>query len=318
MRWVAFVLGMMVLSIPFGAAFTIFQVGFRTHRKKLPTAHTLPQGEQYEPFHEEMHRVIREIGQLPYETVSVRSRDGLRLSARLYRFFSDDAPLAILLHGYRSNALRDGSGGIQLCRRHGYNVLLVDQRAHGASEGKVISLGVQEQHDCLRWIEFAEQRFSKNVRIVLMGLSMGAATAAMAVSLGLPDSVQGLFLDSGFGSARAMIFAIIRRVKAWRLLSYGFAWLGGKLYGGFDLGKGNAFAGLQNWTRPAAFFHSTEDRFVPYEMTVRMYEACASKQKSLMLIEHAGHAMGYYQERERYEAVAAQFFRAVAERDKDL
>lgn len=317
MRWVALVFSLMMLSIPFGAAYTIYKVGFRTYREKLPTPHMLPHGEQYEPFHDEMHALIDEIERLPYESVSIRSHDGLTLGGRLYRMFPDNAPLAILLHGYRSNAVRDGSGGVCLCRRHGYNVLMIDQRAHGTSEGNVVSLGVLEQRDCLRWIKYAEQRFSPSVRIVLMGISMGAATAAMAASQGLPDSVQGLFLDSGFGSARAMIFAIIRRVKAWRNLAFGFAWLGGKLYGCFDLKDGNAFSGLQNWTRPVAFFHSTEDRFVPYEMTVRMYEACASEQKSLTLIENAGHAMGFYQDRERYEAVAEQFFRAVAERSKD-
>ena len=38
-------------------------------------------------------------------------------------------PLAIIFHGYRGYAERDGLGGYTLCTALGYNVLLPDQRA---------------------------------------------------------------------------------------------------------------------------------------------------------------------------------------------
>lgn len=41
-----------------------------------------------------------------------------------------------MMHGYKSGAERDFCGGAQIAMQGGYHVLLVDQRAHGKSEGR--------------------------------------------------------------------------------------------------------------------------------------------------------------------------------------
>ena len=85
-----------------------------------------------------------------YERVSILSHDGLRLAGRYYHT-ADGAPLAILCHGYRGTPTRDFCGGANICFDAGYNVLLIEQRAHCSSEGHIISYGINERYDVLAW-----------------------------------------------------------------------------------------------------------------------------------------------------------------------
>ena len=51
---------------------------------------------------------------------------------------------------------------------------MIDQRAHGLSEGKTITFGIKERLDCLCWVEYLVERFGKETQILLTGISMGA------------------------------------------------------------------------------------------------------------------------------------------------
>src|SRR5699024_9442027 len=112
------------------------------------------------------------------------------------------APLAIIFHGYKGFARRDGLGGYTLCKRLGFNVLLPDQRSHGASGGHTITMGVKERYDCRAWAWWAARRFGPETPLFLMGVSMGASTVLMASSLNLPGSVRGIIADCGYTSPR--------------------------------------------------------------------------------------------------------------------
>lgn len=80
------------------------------------------------------------------ETLHVVSYDGKLLSARFLP--CDNARGTILLfHGYRSSALLDFGLEVEFLHKQGYNLLLCDQRAHGASEGRFLTFGVRERDD---------------------------------------------------------------------------------------------------------------------------------------------------------------------------
>ena len=84
--------------------------------------------------------------------------------------------VAICVHGYRSFGLYDIGPKARILRDAGYNLLIVDNRAHGMSEGKYIGFGNPDSYDIMKWCEFIKDRFGDNVEILLAGLSMGAAT----------------------------------------------------------------------------------------------------------------------------------------------
>lgn len=308
MMWI--ILGTaLLLTIPFGVAYAVFQTGFAAHRERLPEPHTLPTGSQYDPYAAQMHETVDKLLVRPCEEIWITARDGTRLFGRYYRLHGDEAPLTILFHGYKSNSIRDGSGGVELSDLYGNNVLLVDQRAHGKSGGKVITLGILERWDCLDWIEYANSRFGAEHNILLMGLSMGAATVLMAAGEGLPLNVRAIYADCGYASPLAIVEAVAQRVRVPARLGRWIGWLGMRLYGGVDLREASAQKALLNWDRPLALFHGTEDRFVPYTHSILNFNACPSEEKRLVLVEKAGHAMSYYGDRDSFLTVAEWIFR---------
>ena len=169
---------------------------FAEHEKKIDphSFYSAPNGEFCRA---PMVALVDELLQTPCERVSITSRDGLRLSGQLYRF-TDDARVEILFHGWRSSGVRDASGGAQIAKLVGYNLLVVDQRAHGDSEGNTITFGVKEKYDCIDWVHFVISRFGSDVKILLGGVSMGASTVLMASGLAeLPPQVKAITGDCG-------------------------------------------------------------------------------------------------------------------------
>ena len=121
---------------------------------KVDDIHNIPSGEAYQKSKEYFIELIDKFNNLPYEDVYIKSYDGKKLHGRYYHY-SDDAPVDICFHGYRGTLIRDFCGGAQICFECKHNVLVVDQRAHGLSEGNIITFGIKERFDCLAWINKA-------------------------------------------------------------------------------------------------------------------------------------------------------------------
>ena len=82
----------------------------------------------------------------------------------------------------------------------GYNVLLPDARSHGASQGHFIGYGWPERNDVKKWSQYIIKKQGSNSKIVIFGLSMGAATAMMTSGEKLPTQVKAIIEDCGYTS----------------------------------------------------------------------------------------------------------------------
>ncbi|MBO7253187.1 MAG: alpha/beta hydrolase, partial [Oscillospiraceae bacterium] len=206
------------------AAYICYRMAFYAPPRKASTPNDpieIPEGEVYEAFREPIERWIREIRALPHQEFSVQSFDGLTLYGKYYEY-KPGAPIELMFHGYRGSAERDLSGGVQRCFQVGRSVLLVDQRCCGKSEGNTITFGVNEHRDCLTWLEFMCRHFGPDVKIILTGVSMGAATVLMAGGTALPKNVIGILADCGYSTARDIIGKEIRRMGIPEKLGYPF------------------------------------------------------------------------------------------------
>ena len=189
------------IAVIFGGAYYAYRLAFYSptkDREKIPEI----KGEQYEVHKPAMRDLFRSLQARPCEFVTIQSNDGLTLSGRYYHI-ADGAPLAIGFHGYKSCWLIDFCGGADIAFQMGQNVLLVDERAHGRSQGRSITFGIKERQDLLCWIGYALNRFGSDTRILLYGVSMGGATVLMASGLELPKNVKGIVADcpySGYHS----------------------------------------------------------------------------------------------------------------------
>lgn len=275
------------------ASYICFIMVFKTAKRKVlgKGEYDLPPGEIYEPFYPQMRKWVDEIRAMKREQVEITSFDGLKLRGFYYEY-SPDSPLELIFHGYGGNAERDLSGGVERCFALGRSVILIDQRGAGQSEGRVCSFGINERRDCLKWIEFASEKFGKNRPLIIGGVSMGAATVMMASGEELPENVVCVMADCGYSSAREIIKKVVREMKLPENLVYPLIKLGARIYGHFDLEETSPIEAVARSKTPIVFIHGDNDDFVPHSMSVACFEACNAPKK-LVTIEGAGHGLAF-------------------------
>ena len=271
---------------------------FKADPKRTDDIMAMPGSELYVPYREMTAQNINRLLAEPFERVSICSHDGLRLRGRYYEG-EPGQPLFIFFHGYRSTAERDGSGGFQLCKKNGWNVLMVDQRGHGESEGKTVTFGIRERYDCLEWINWAARRFGEETPIFLVGVSMGASTVLMASGLDLPEQVKGIWADCGFSSTEEVLRHTIRMRHLPEGPAFLAARLGGTLFGKLDLHECSALDAVKNAKIPILLIHGEADTMVPCEMAHALKEACAAL-VTLLTVPGAPHGISYYVDNAAY------------------
>lgn len=282
-------------------SFICFMMVFYSPKRRVlgPDEYEIPEGEIYEVFREDMIAWTKSIRAMPHEDVEILSTDGLKLRGKYFEY-EKDAPIELLFHGYKGNAERDLCGGVERCFRLGRSVFIIDQRASGNSEGHVITFGIKESSDCYEWVKYVSERFGNDRKIIIGGISMGAATVMMATRYPLPENVVCVLADCGYTSPKEIIQKVVRDMKLPVKLLYPFIRLGALLYGRFDLEETSAMENMQKCTVPVVFVHGDNDAFVPYEMSVRLHEACTSEKKILITIPGAGHGLAFPVDRDGY------------------
>ena len=299
----AFIITLAILII----SYICFRIGFYAPPRKNNSGEIeLPVGKIYEPFWAAMRKWAEETRALPQEEVSITSFDGLKLYGKYYEY-APGAPIELMFHGYRGNAERDLSGGVQRCFALKRSALLVDQRASLDSEGNTITFGIHEHRDCLAWVDFAVKKFGPDVKIILTGISMGAATVMMAAGYDLPENVMGVLADCGYTSAREIMHHVAGMLHLPAKLCYPFMKLGAKLFGHFDPEEFSPVEALKKAKVPVIFFHGEADSLVPCHMSRTCYEACASRKK-LVTVPGAEHGLSYPTDPETYLTALREFF----------
>ena len=293
------------------SVYIIYRICFGEYRETYledDIGKQMPKGPAYDVFSEVIERGIRNVVEAKeYETVEITSVDGLTLRGRYYHR-KDGAPLVIFFHGYHGNFYRDGNGIYSYSKKNGINLLLASQRSQGISEGKTITFGVMERRDCKSWVEYAIKRFGTDVKIDLFGLSMGAATVMMAADVGLPDNVKGILTDCGFSSPKEILCAVMDSMNLPSKLMYPLAKLGAKWFGHFNLEEASAYESMKNCKLPVLFVHNDGDDFVPFWMSEKCYEACASEDKKFVRVKGVGHGLSWCLEPEKYQEAMIEFF----------
>ncbi len=240
------------------------------------------------------------------EELTIRSRDGLKLCGS-YLEAPDAKACMLLCHGYRSRGGLDFALVLRTLYEHGCSVLVIDQRAHGRSEGKYIAYGVLERYDCQQWAWFLHAKLGGRVPIFLEGMSMGASTVMMAAELALPPSVVGIIADCGYNSPWEELRHCIKyryHLPVFPVLP--LTELMCRLVAGYSLKGASAAASLANSPLPLLIIHGMDDDFVPATMTAENYAAAAGEKRQI-LVPGARHALSYLVDRERLEKELLDF-----------
>lgn len=303
-----YILLCLILAVIFGGAYYAYRIAFYSpnkDREKIPEVND----PHYTPYKAVIRDLFHALETKPCEFVTIQSRDGLALSGRYYHT-ADGAPLAICFHGYKSCWLTDFCGGADIAFQMGQNVLLIDERAHGKSQGRSITFGIKERQDLLCWLEYALNRFGSDTKILLYGVSMGGATVVMASELDLPKNVKGIVADCPYSSPLDVILEVGRQTGYPVKLIKPFVILGAKIYGGFDIRESSGAEAVKHTKVPIMIIHGEDDTFVPPEMSHEIQRANPE-----MVQRHtfpgAYHALNYMVDTSRYQKLVKDFMKKV-------
>ncbi len=224
---------------------------------------------------------------LPVEDVWITAEDGVRLNA----WFLPSAGSSIVLLWFHGNAENIGYGlpVLKNLGRLGVNVMAVDYRGYGRSEGSPNEVGVYRDADAA-YRYLVESRNFKPGNIFIYGHSLGGA---VAIDLASRRECGGLIVESSFTRGREMG----RRMLLIPLLEY------------VPKSRFDSLAKIAQARAPVMVIHGTHDQVVPFSMGKRLYEA-AHAPKTFLAVGGAGHDDVYLIGGERYLERIRQFIQA--------
>ena len=257
-------------------------------------------------FSKEIREGMSWIESMPQTTLTTLSHDGLKLYATLIEQKEPKATL-LMFHGYRSAGMNDFSCAAKFYYSLGFNLLIVDQRAHGRSEGKYIGFGATERFDCQTWANLIYERYGKELPMLITGISMGGATVLMASSLDLPENLVAIISDSAFTSPADILAHVIRKsyhINPSIIMPFMNMWSRSLAKYSFD--EVSTEDTLKKAKVPILFIHGLDDDFVPCDMSKRSFEACVSDKRAIF-VEKAGHGESYLIDNKLCESTLKDF-----------
>jgi uncharacterized protein len=241
------------------------------------------------------------IPQVPYETVYLKTSDNLQAEGWHCRQASSKGTV-ILFHGHgssKSKVLPEAMSFYSL----GYNVFLIDFRAHGGSQGNTCTIGYEEAEE----VKLAYDHISQTEKnIILWGISLGAATITRAVSE-YELKPSKVILEMPFGS---LLEAVEGRVSTMGLpaqpLSSLLAFWGG-IEQGFWAFNHNPCDYAAKLKCPVLLQWGRNDARVTEAETNCILQSIPGKQKKLVVYEQSGHQSLFANETEKWEREIRRF-----------
>ncbi len=242
-----------------------------------------------EDFYEKAYQWF---GEIPKEDIYVTSYDNLKLHGYYIPSYNKKSNnLAIVCHGYQSKATDMIIIGKMYCEM-GFQVIMIDQRGHGQSEGNFTSFGYYEKYDLKKWINYALRNYGSDLKILIHGVSLGAATTMMVTSLDIPlKNIKFLLLDSGYTTA----YKTTTNTKNSLLLKIFFFGLNIVTYlrHNFWFSNIKPIKAMKKNQIPFLIIQGDKDRVVPVSMANKLLNASVATQKEILIVKDSAHAQGF-------------------------
>ncbi len=261
---------------------------------------------------EERREAIDYLKKQPYVPYERKADDDIILKGKLFcaipdgQNVSSSKRLVICVHGFGSHSFRAYAAMTPYLQSLGLDVLLIDERAHGESEGKYTGFSVLDKDDLIGWVDMFKDTYEK---IYLNGVSMGASTCALAAAE-RQDDINGLIFDCGFTSPieefDASVRGVNRHLNCAPIFFFGDLWCRQIL--GFSFKSVSALAAMPSVKCKVLFVHGDKDKKVPREMSDRLFAACGSLDKKQEIFSSAEHTASWHVETERYKKLLKEFF----------
>lgn len=206
--------------------------------------------------------------------IQVRSDDGTALAGRMIPGTKRLRPWVLMLHDF-GGSWRDSLAFSRIYAAHDCNIMLVDMRAHGESEGKWTGSGWLDRRDVIAWCSWIIARTGEETQIIIHGIGMGATAALFAAEeKDFPIQVRAIVSDSAYTdtwNATALRFGK-GFAKPQPMLDL-YRIILKKSKGGYDLGIGNILPSMQSISTPLFIMHGEKDACTPPYMGMYLAKA---------------------------------------------
>lgn len=230
-------------------------------------------------------------------------RDGTNLYGEYYDLGYDRC--AFVLSG-RTESLTYGYYFAIPYAENGCNILVVDPRAHGLSEGEYNTVGYEESIDAMAWVEHIVEKFGIR-SVVFHGICIGAAGGMFALTSGkCPDVVDGIVAEGMHANFYESVrnHMIEQRHSTFVTLNLIDRWM--RHYTGHTMKRGPIDV-IHKLDKPLLMLHSREDKYSTPEYAEKLYERAGCEKKKLVWFEHGRHSMLRITDTELYDRSIAEF-----------
>ncbi|MBR0436684.1 MAG: alpha/beta fold hydrolase [Clostridia bacterium] len=274
----------------------------RTSKKKWGRECSIPDDEEY--------RRMFEIG-IAWDEAYKACKRPVEIKSGRFRlvgeYFDFGCRRAVIIIAGRMESLLYSYFFAEPYRAAGYNVLVIDNRAHGESDGVISSLGYREYRDILNWSALLHDTLG-NDTVFLHGICIGCSTALFTLtSPKCPDYLVGMAAEGmykTFGVSLEKHFE--ERNKPMFPLGYitmFYLWL----FGGANVVTDGPYKRIRTMQKPLLMLHSLEDPYSLPENAKKLFASCPSKDKRIVWFPHGGHSRLRIVDMERYDAEIRAF-----------
>ncbi|VAX30507.1 hypothetical protein MNBD_NITROSPIRAE01-742 [hydrothermal vent metagenome] len=222
---------------------------------------------------------------LDFKDLSLTTEDGVKINA-WYVPYRDSEGVLLWFHG---NAGNMGNRVNLLKRLHEelkINILLVDYRGYGKSEGEISEEGTAK--DALAAYDYLLTRRDINLKqIFIFGRSLGSA---VAVRLASEVQSAGLILEAPFTSVRDMVSEVLPWLPFKGLISI----------------KYDSLSKIKSVKIPLLIMHGDQDKVIPYKQGEALF-AAANTPKTFYTVKGAAHNNAHIVGGRDYFEIIAKF-----------
>ena len=190
---------------------------------------------------------------------------------------------------------------------NGYNLLFIDPRAHGLSEGHYSTVGIKESEDALAWMKYIKE--TKGVeKFTLHCVCVGGAAGLLAAtSKNNPDLVEKIVLDGIFINFKESYKRHYCDLGHKTFPVFYQIWFWFRVYTGVSVKLSNPLEAVKHLDIPVLFIHTKNDKFSLPEKAQIVFDACTSKKKELVWFDEGYHSHIRDHATEKYDDTVKRF-----------
>jgi len=215
------------------------------------------------------------------------TNDGFKLVGE---FFDFGFNRAVLILAGRTECCMYSYFYAEPYRAAGYNVLVIDTRSHGLSEGKYNTAGILESRDIIAWVKFLHDEL-KQESVVTHAICVGGSGAIIAAtSEQRPSYWTKLVFDGLFISFEDSFATHMKDEGHGKSPIFYMIWFWFKIKTGCSVNDAVPYKYADKINMPVLFLHGKEDKFSLPNKSQKLFDKCTYEQKQVKWFEHGAHS----------------------------